>query len=95
MQAFDVLTLNRGRTAATVLFTNDLTDLTLIGHAAAFGTGTVLPAGARDLPMPAALRAALRAIDSPTLGAALGAWLDARQIRSLLVRRDQLVRAAR
>ena len=33
VRAFDVLTLNRGRTAATVLFHNDLTDLTLVGHA--------------------------------------------------------------
>ena len=91
VRAFDVLTLNRSRTAATVLFHNDLTDLTLVGHAQAFASDTALPASVRDLPMPAALREALRALDAPRLNTALGEWLDARQIEALLARRDQLI----
>jgi hypothetical protein len=41
--------------------------------------------------MPAALREALRALDEPRLTAALGGWLDRRQIRAVLARRDGLV----
>ena len=95
VRAFDVLTLNRTRTAATVVFHNDLTDLTLVGHAQAFAVGTALPPSVRDLPMPQALREALRALDEPRLEAALGAWIDARQIDALLARRDQLVGSRR
>ncbi len=91
VRAFDVLTLNRSRTAATVFFHNDLTDLTLVGHAQAFASDTALPASVRDLPMPAALREALRTLDARRLDAALGEWLDARQIAALLARRDQLI----
>jgi len=91
VRAFDVLTLNRGRTAATVFFQNDLTDLTLVGHAQAFASDTALPASVGDLPLPAALREALRALDARRLDAALGAWLDTRQIEALLARRDQLI----
>lgn len=95
MRAFDVLILNRGRTADTVLFGNDRTDVTLVGHGRAFAPETALPAGVRDLPIPAALREALRALDEPRLVAALGAWLDARQIRALLARRDGIVGSSR
>ena len=57
----------------------------------AFASDTALPASVRDLPMPAALREALRALDARRLDAALGEWLDARQIEALLARRDQLI----
>jgi hypothetical protein len=90
-RAFDVLILNGGRTVDTVLYTNDLTDVTLVDHGRAFAPNTALPESARDLPLPAHLREALRALDEPRLVAELGAWLDARQIRALLARRDRLV----
>lgn len=92
MRAFDVLILNRERSAATVLLANDLTDVTLVGHGAAFAASNVAPTSARNLPMPAELRETLRTLDDPRLAAALGQWLDARQIRALLARRDQLIR---
>jgi len=92
MRAFDALTLNRGRDGGNVLFHNELTDLTLVGHSRAFPTDKALPAGLR-LAMPTALRAALRELDEPQLDTALGAWLDARQIRALLARRDRLIGA--
>jgi hypothetical protein len=47
------------------------------------------------MPMPMALRDALRALDETRLTAELGAWLDTRQVRALLARRDRLVGAAR
>ena len=68
--------------------------VTLVEHGRAFATNTALPESARNLPMPAALREALRALDEQRLVAELGAWLDARQIRALLARRDRLAGGA-
>ena len=95
VRAFDALILNRGRTAETLLFANDLTDITLVAHARAFDTGTALPANALDIQLPPALREALDALDEPVLAAGLGAWLDSRQIRALLARRDRLLSTVR
>lgn len=93
MQTFDLLTANRGRTLATVLLANDVTDLTLTDHRQAFGTERALPAGfdLSTLAIPAPLAAALRALDEAQLRAALGKWLDSRRIRALLARRDRLL----
>jgi hypothetical protein len=93
MRAFDFLILNRDRTSASVLFANDLSDLTLIDHSNAFAPRSTLPPGfettARQ--MPVRLRNALLALDETELHSALGEWLDSRQIRALLARRDQLM----
>jgi hypothetical protein len=94
MRAFDMLAFNRSRAPANVLFDNDLTDLTLIGHGEAFAASNALPASARNLPLPAALREVLSTLDEPRLTTALGAWLDAQQIRAVLARRDQLIGGA-
>jgi hypothetical protein len=93
LYAFDVLTSNRGRTAANVILSNDLTDLSLTDHRQAFSTERALPAGldVSKLAIPAGLVAALRALDEPRLEAALGTWLDSRQIRALLARSNQLL----
>lgn len=93
MHAFDLLTLNRGRGAANVVFNNDLTDLTLMDFGRAFATERALPAAIdpATLDIPASLRASLRALDETTLVATLGRWLDSRRIRALLARRDRLV----
>jgi hypothetical protein len=97
MYAFDLLTANRGRSAANVAFTNDLTDLILIDQSGAFGSARALPAAVdpRRLAIPRALTNALRALDQQGLEAALGQWLDTAQIRALLARRDQLLATAR
>jgi hypothetical protein len=93
MHTFDLLTMNRGRTAANVIYTNDFTDLTLTDHRNAFGPERTLPAGfdATKLDIPAPLVAALRAADEKALAAALGERLDARRIRALVARRDRLL----
>jgi hypothetical protein len=93
MFTFDVLTFNRGRTPENIVFANDLTDLTLTDHRQAFGTERSLPANfdPGTLAIPATLAATLRALDEPNLKAAIGPWVDARRIRALLERRDQLL----
>jgi hypothetical protein len=75
------------------VFANDLTDLTLTNHRDAFGAERALPSSfdPATLAIPPALATALRALDEPSLTAALGQWLDSRRIRALLERRDQLL----
>lgn len=96
LYAFDLLTLNAGRTTDNVEYVNDLTDLTSVGHGLAFSTRRTLPSGfdPGTIRMPPPLVSRLRALDRQTLQAELGAWLDSRQIRALQGRRDQLLRGA-
>jgi hypothetical protein len=93
MRTFDLLTYNRGRTADNVIYRNDLSDLVLTDHRSAFGTERALPSNIdlTGLAMPPALIAELRKLDTPTLTKALGPSVDARRIRALLARRDQLL----
>jgi hypothetical protein len=93
MRTFDLLTYNRGRTGDNVIYRNDLSDLVVTDHRNAFGTERALPSNI-DLAafaMPPALIAELRKLDEPTLTQALGPSVDARRIRALLERRDQLL----
>lgn len=96
LYAFDLLTLNAGRSVDNVEYVNDLTDLTSVGHGRAFSTRRALPPGfdVSTIRMPPLLAARLRDLDREQLQAALGSWLDSRQIRALLARRDQLLRGA-
>jgi hypothetical protein len=93
MRTFDLLTYNRGRTGDNVIYRNDLSDLVLTDHRNAFGTERALPSNVdlSALTMPPALIAELRKLDAPTLTNALGPSVDARRIRALLARRDQLL----
>jgi hypothetical protein len=94
LYTFDLLTMNRGRTTATVLLSNNVTDLTSTDYAQAFGADDRLPArfDPSTLNIPAAAVARLRALDEPGLRAALGRWLDSRRIQALLERRDRLLK---
>ena len=93
MYTFDLLIANRGRNVANVAFTHELSDLTVTDHRRAFGTDRALPPGfdRGKLEIPAPLVEALRKLDAARLKEALGGWLDSRQIRALLARRDRLV----
>ena len=93
MNAFDVLTYNRGRTAESVFYRNDLTDLVLTDHRSAFGLERALPWGfdSTELELPAALIDRLRSLDAPLLTEVFGGDVDARRIRALLARRDKLL----
>jgi hypothetical protein len=93
MRTFDLLTYNRGRTGDNVIYRNDLSDLVVTDHRNAFSTERALPSNI-DLTafaMPPALITELRKLDEPTLTQALGPSVDARRIRALLARRDQLL----
>lgn len=97
MHAFDLLTANTGRTRQTLHYRNDVTNVVLVGHAAAFGTRRELP-GSLDgdvLALPAPLIDALSALDESGLETELGEWLNRRALRALLARRDALVELAR
>jgi hypothetical protein len=93
MYTFDLLTFNRGRAATNIVFANNVTDLTLTDHRKAFGAERALPSSfdPATLAIPPALATTLRALDEPSLTAALGRWLDSRRVRALLERRDQLL----
>lgn len=92
MYAFDLLTLNPGRTADTLRYRNALSNVVLVGHADAFGSRRSLPASLDvELEFPPALIDALEALDEPALAAALGETLDRRALRALLARRDALL----
>ena len=95
LYTFDVLTLNRGRSAANVLYTSDLSNLVATDYGLAFGTARALPQGfdAALRNPPAALVEALGALDASALEAALGEHLDTRRQRALLARRDRLLEA--
>jgi hypothetical protein len=94
MYAFDLLIGNRGRTAGNVAFANDLSDLLLTEHWRAFGTERTLPPSVdlNELQIPVPLVAALRSLDEARLQESVGAWLEPRRVRALLMRRDRLVR---
>jgi hypothetical protein len=94
MNSYDVLIYNRSRNRDNIAFNNDFSDLTLTAHGQVFGSERNLFPGfdPATLEIPAGLVATLRALDEPTLTADLGDWLDRRQIRALLSRRDQLLK---
>ena len=93
MRAFDLVIGNRSRTSANMLFVDDLSGLKIIDHRYAFDPNVTLRADfdPRALEMPAPFAAALRTLDRTNVSAALGAWLDRRQIAALLARRDRLL----
>jgi len=94
LRAFDALIANPARRADTVLFRVEQPLVKSIGHERAFGTGRRLGSDASD-ELPAPLVAALATLDTGTLAAELGDWLDPRQIRSFVARRDVLLDRAR
>jgi hypothetical protein len=93
LRAFDLLIGNRGRNSENVLFVDDVSNLMITDHRLAFGADVALPSnlGSQESNMPAPFVAALRTLDRANLSAALGSWLDARQIAAVLARRDRLL----
>jgi hypothetical protein len=93
MRTFDLLIGNRSRNSANVLFSGDLSDVMITDHRLAFDTDFALPPNLdpRNLKIPAPFVAALRTLDRTNVQAALGPWLDRRQIDAVLARRDRLL----
>jgi hypothetical protein len=93
MRTFDLLIGNRSRSSTNVLFSGDLSDLMITDHHLAFDADFTLPANLdpRSLKIPAPFVAALRTLSRTNVQAALGSWLDRRQIDAVLARRDRLL----
>lgn len=87
MKMFDDLIGNADRNAGNLLV-DDEWNLFLIDHTRAF-------TGSRDLPWPLVhvdrtLWNRMLALDEPALGARLGHWVDRRDLRAMLDRRDRM-----
>lgn len=96
MDAFDVLIHNEDRHSGNVLYTLDPWRTHLIDHTRAFRARTERPAKLRkrQLIISTELRQRLLLLDRDTLEELLGEWLESLQIRSILERRDTLLREA-
>ncbi len=94
MYIFDSLILNTDRTQQNVTFTRDDWMITLIDHSRAFRLSRKLPQEFRNFPISVGDEMArrLERLDQETLNAELGAYIDRDQIRSLLGRRDDLLK---
>ena len=92
--AFDALIDNRGRTFDRYLYDADTAMMFLTGHAAAFGAGTDVaqalePALAKTV---AEMQLRLRRLDAANVKAAIGEYVDEREIKALLERRDRIIK---
>jgi hypothetical protein len=94
--AFDALIGNQARTLDRYLYDASTGMLLLTGHGAAFGTATQLqPALEPELGKAGAeLQARLRRLDAAQVEAAIGEFVGARAIKSLLARRDRILALA-
>lgn len=92
MNVFDLLIHNTDRTPESALFTRDWM-LVLVNNARSFDTDSKEPALLYKNPveLPPVLAKRLAALDRPSLDAALGRYLQKRQIEALLKRRDALL----
>lgn len=93
MYAWDLLTANAGRNAANLVYRRDLWTLYLTQHGQAFATSRRLPKAlnADTITLAPGVRRALAGLDEDGLNAALAKWLDKKQIRALLKRRDAML----
>jgi hypothetical protein len=94
MNVFDVLIDNTDRTQENALFTRDWM-LVLIDHTRAFRTDSVKPRllYRGEVHVPPALAERLETLNREVLQRELGAWLNKRQIDTILKRRDLLLKS--
>ena len=92
MSMFDYLTFNGGRNADNVLYRHSLWSLHLTGHGKAFGTQQKLPPSAAELKIAPSVVAGLRNLEQKPLEESMKPWLNRRQVKALLGRRDELLR---
>jgi hypothetical protein len=94
--AFDALIDNKGRTLDRYLYDVDAATLFLTGHGSSFGASTKVP-GALETALAKTgpeMQARLRRLDAANLGTAIGQWVDRRDIKALLERRDRILELA-
>jgi hypothetical protein len=94
--AFDALIDNKGRTLDRYLYDVDTATLFLTGHGSSFGGSAQVPkaletALAKTGPE---LQARLRRLDAARLETVIGEWVDRRDIKALLERRDRILEVA-
>jgi hypothetical protein len=87
MKMFDDLIGNADRNKGNMLI-DQAWNLFLIDHSRAFVPDRALPARLQNIDR--ALWTRMLALDEATLAAAMGRWLDRRQVRSVLGRRDRM-----
>ena len=93
MLAFDVLIGNEARSVDNLGYDRSLTELRLRNQGDAFRPSTTLRSdGNPPQKLPPAFRAKLAALDEHTLAAAMQDQLDSHEIKTLLARRDAIVR---
>jgi hypothetical protein len=93
MYVFDSLIYNEGRTPERIRYSVDNFQLILVGHDDALSTGRGRPPVLRDvqLDINASWNEVLASLDEDRLTDAFGDVMDARRIRALLRRRDELL----
>ena len=89
MKMFDCLVGNSDRNQGNMLI-DEAWNLYLIDHSRAFATDKRLPSPSLFQNVDRALWGRMQALDETVLTERLGKWLDARQIRALLQRRDAM-----
>ena len=87
MKMFDNLIGNPDRNAGNLLVDNDW-NLFLIDHSRAFVSDKKLPA--TMVRIDKELWERMKALDEPTLTAAIGKWIDGGELRAILARRDKM-----
>jgi hypothetical protein len=94
LYAFDGLIQNQGRTNENIHYDRRTWRLASSGHHDSFGRGRSLPAYLARTPkrLPVAMAQALRALDETALAAALGDEITSNQVRSVLSRRDLMLK---
>jgi hypothetical protein len=90
MKMFDNLICNQDRNEGNLLV-DDAWNLFLIDHSRAFLASREVPVAMEHIDRQLWNR--IRALDEPTLAAALGRWLDRSGIETMLGRRDRMARA--
>jgi hypothetical protein len=91
---FDALIDNRGRTFDRYLYDADTAMMFLTGHASAFGTGTEIPKALNTALATTGpeMQSRLRRLDVASVKTAIGEYVDEREIKALLERRDRILR---
>ena len=91
MRVFDQLISNTDRNMGNIIYTKDWR-LWPIDHTRAFRKNTELKTPAHVTRCDRKVFERLKALDEPTLKREVGRWLDGGQIKSLLARRDEIVK---
>ena len=93
MNTWDLLLWNEGRTFDNLLYRKKKWRVQLTEHAAAFSTRQKLPKKLpfHSLELTPGVVTALHSLDESRLNEALGSYLNNKQIRALLSRRDQIL----